>query len=68
MIRVPGRQTQYYFDLVYRAAFVFSDSAPFCSSAWTRIIAFQGGLVLGYFLRVWENMTVYERILEEGLA
>ncbi len=33
-----------------------------------RIAAFQGGLVLGYFLRVWENVTAYERILDEEAA
>lgn len=30
-----------------------------------RIAAFQGELILGYFLRIWENMTVYERILQD---
>ena len=30
-----------------------------------RIAAFQGGLILGYFLRVWENMMMYERILQD---
>ena len=32
------------------------------------VAAFQSGLVLGYFLRVWENMSVYERILHEEVA
>ena len=32
------------------------------------IAAFQSGLVLGYFLRVWEKMSVYERILHEEVA
>lgn len=33
-----------------------------------RVATFQGGLVFGYFLRVWEKMTVYERILQEEIA
>ena len=32
------------------------------------IAAFQSGFVLGYFLRVWEKMSVYERILHEEVA
>lgn len=63
-----GRQTQFYIDIIYGILFglgfgylLFVDMDP-------RIAAFQGGLVLGYFLRVWENMVVYERILHEEVA
>lgn len=63
-----GRQAQFYIDIVYGIVFsitfgflLFVDMDP-------RVAAFAGGLVLGYFLRVWENMTVYERILQEAVA
>ncbi len=66
-MRLEGRQTQFYIDLVYGLGFaagfgyLLVDLDP-------RVVAFQGGLVFGYFLRVWENMTVYERILHEEIA
>jgi len=64
-MQLRGRQTQFYIDVIYGIGFagafaylLFVDMDP-------RIAAFQGGLVLGYILRVWENMTIYERILHE---
>ena len=33
-----------------------------------RIAAFEGGLVVGYFLRVWEKMSIYERIVGEVVS
>ena len=66
-MQLEGRQTQFYIDLVYGLGFaagfgyLLVDLDP-------RVVAFQGGLVFGYFLRVWENMTVYERILHEEIA
>ena len=68
MIRFSGRQTQFYVDLIYGAAFTFGFSYLLFVGMDPRIAAFQGGLVLGYFLRVWENMTIYERILEQEVA
>jgi len=29
---------------------------------------FAGGLVVGYFLHVWEKMVTYERMLEERVS
>ena len=29
-----------------------------------RVAAFEGSLVAGYLLRIWEKMSIYERILE----
>ena len=66
-MQFEGRQTQFYIDLLYGIGFaagfgyLLIDLDP-------RIVAFQGGLVFGYFLRVWEKMTVYERILHEEVA
>lgn len=66
-MRLEGRQTQFYIDLVYGLGFaagfgyLLIDLNP-------RVVAFQGGLVFGYFLRVWEKMSVYERILREEVA
>lgn len=63
-----GRQTQFYIDVVYGIAFAIGFGYLLFVGMDARIAAFQGGLILGYFLRVWENMTVYERILEEEVA
>lgn len=66
-MQLEGRQTQFYIDILYGLGFAVGfgyllyDLDP-------RVVAFQGGLVFGYFLRVWENMSVYERILREEVA
>ena len=66
-MQFEGRQTQFYIDLLYGIGFaagfgyLLIDLDP-------RVVAFQGGLVFGYFLRVWEKMTVHERILHEEVA
>lgn len=66
-MQLEGRQSQFYIDLLYGIGFaagfgyLLIDLDP-------RVVAFQGGLVFGYFLRVWEKMTVYERILREEVA
>ncbi len=64
-MQLRGRQTQFYIDLLYGLGFaggfvylVQVDMDPL-------VAAFQSGLVFGYFLRVWEKMSVYERILQE---
>lgn len=68
-MQLSGRQTQFYIDIVYGAGFaigfgymIFGDGLD------PRVAAFEGGLVFGYILRVWENMSVYERILQEEVA
>jgi len=67
-MKLRGRQTQFYIDLLYGLGFaggfgylLFVDMDPL-------VAAFQSGLVFGYFLRVWENMSVYERILQDEIA
>ncbi|MEF8779031.1 MAG: hypothetical protein V5A36_08975, partial [Natronomonas sp.] len=67
-MRFSGRQTQFYIDIIYGLAFSLGFGYLLFAGMDPRVAAFQGGLVLGYFLRVWENMSVYERILEEEVA
>lgn len=68
MFRFRGRQTRFYIDLVYGLAFSLGFGYLMLFGMDPRVAAFQGGLVLGYFLRVWENMSVYEQVLEEEVA
>jgi hypothetical protein len=63
-----GRQTQFYIDVLYGLAFAVGFGYLLLFGMDARVAAFQGGIVLGYFLRVWENMHIYERILEEEVA
>lgn len=63
-----GQQTQFYIDIVYGVLFAGGFGILLFGGLDVRIAAFQGGLVLGYFLRVWERMSVYERILREEVA
>lgn len=66
--RFEGRQTQFYIDVVYGVAFAAGFAYLLFVGMDPRVAAFQGGLVFGYFLRVWENMSIYERVLEEEVA
>lgn len=63
-----GRQAQFHIDIIYGLAFSAAFGYLLFVSMDHRVAAFAGGLVLGYFLRVWENMSVYERILQEAVA
>lgn len=67
-IQLRGRQTQFYIDLVYGVAFSVGFGYLLFLGMDPRVAAFEGGLVLGYFLRVWENMSIYEQVLEEEVA
>lgn len=67
-MELTGRQTQFYVDIIYGVIFAAGFSVLLFGGMDPRIAAFQGGLILGYFLRVWENMSVYERILREEVA
>lgn len=65
--RLQGRQTQFHIELLYGILFV----AGFAYLAFRvdpRVAAFEGGLVVGYLLRIWEKMAIYERILEETIS
>lgn len=67
-MQLRGRQTQFYIDIIYGAGFAGAFGYLLFIGMDPRVAAFQGGLVFGYILRVWENMTVYERILHEEVA
>ncbi|PSQ76108.1 MAG: hypothetical protein BRD30_13850 [Bacteroidetes bacterium QH_2_63_10] len=67
-MQLRGRQTQFYIDLIYGLGFAGGFGYLLFVGMNPMIAAFQSGLVFGYFLRVWENMSVYERILQEEVA
>lgn len=67
-MQLRGRQTQFYIDLLYGVGFAGGFGYLLFVGMDPLIAAFQSGLVLGYFLRVWEKMSVYERILHEEVA
>lgn len=67
-MQLRGRQTQFYIDLLYGLGFAGGFGYLLLVGMDPKIAAFQSGLVFGYFLRVWENMSVYERILQEEVA
>ncbi|MFB6091250.1 MAG: hypothetical protein ABEJ97_09350, partial [Halobellus sp.] len=65
--RFRGRETQFHIELVYGALFI-AGFAYLVFRVDPRVAAFEGGLVVGYLLRVWEKMSIYERILEEAVS
>jgi hypothetical protein len=67
-MQLRGRQTQFYIDIIYGLGFSIGFGYLLFVGMSPLVAAFQSGLVLGYFLRVWENMSVYERILHEEVA
>jgi hypothetical protein len=67
-MQLRGRQTQFYIDLIYGLGFAGGFGYLLFVGMNPMIAAFQSGLLFGYFLRVWENMSVYERILQEEVA
>lgn len=67
-MQLSGRQTQFYIDIIYGAGFALGFGYLLIAGMNPLVVAFQGGLVLGYILRVWENMSIYERILQEEVA
>ncbi|MFB6072043.1 MAG: hypothetical protein ABEJ88_03655, partial [Halobacterium sp.] len=65
--RLRGRETQFYVELLYGLLFV-AGFAYLVFRVDPRVAAFEGGLVVGYLLRVWEKMSIYERVLEEVVS
>jgi hypothetical protein len=67
-VTLRGRHTQFYIDIVYGLAFAVGFAYLLLVGLNALVVAFQGGLIVGYFLRVWENMVVYERVIEEAVS
>ena len=65
--RLQGRQTQFYIEFLYGFLFI-AGFALLMFQFDPRVAAFEGGLVVGYILRVWEKMSIYERIIEESVS
>jgi len=62
-----GRRTQLYIDVLYGVLFL--TAFAYLAYDMTPVVAgFVGGLVVGYFLHVWEKMVTYERILQERVS
>lgn len=65
--RFRGWQTMFHIELLYGVLFV-GGFAVLVYRFDPRLAAFEGGLVLGYILRVWEKMSIYERVIEEAVS
>lgn len=69
-LRKPQREThtQFYIDLLYGALFFASFVYLALVGMTAAATGFVGGLVVGYFLHVWEKMVTYERMEERVSA
>lgn len=67
-MQLQGRQTQFYIDLIYGLGFAGGFGYLLVYGMNLAVAAFSAGLIFGYFLRVWEKMVVYERILHEEVV
>jgi len=65
--RLQGHQTQFFIELLYGLLFI-AGFALLMFQFDPRVAAFEGGLVIGYILRVWEKMSIYERIIEAQVS
>ena len=65
---LQGRQTQFYIDVLYGVLFLLSFAYLALVEMTPLAAGFTGGLVVGYFLHVWEKMVTYERILKERVS
>lgn len=65
--KLSGRRTQFYIDGLYGVSFIIG--IIYLMLTMNPIVAgFMGGLVLGYFLHVWEKMATYEKILKREVS
>ncbi|MFB6308768.1 MAG: hypothetical protein ABEH35_05505 [Haloarculaceae archaeon] len=65
--RLQGKETQFHIELLYGLLFVVG-FGYLAFRVDPRVAAFEGGLVVGYLLRIWEKMSIYERVLEEVVS
>ena len=65
--RFQGRETQFHIELLYGALFI-GGFAYLVFRVDPRVAAFEGGLVVGYLLRIWEKMSIYERLIQEAVS
>ncbi|MFB6206949.1 MAG: hypothetical protein ABEJ05_10540 [Haloglomus sp.] len=65
--RFQGKETQFHIELLYGLLFI-GGFGYLAFRVDPRVAAFEGGLVVGYLLRIWEKMSIYERILEEAVS
>ena len=65
--RFQGWQTMFHIELLYGVLFI-GGFAVLVYRFDPRLAAFEGGLVVGYILRVWEKMSIYERVVEAAVS
>jgi hypothetical protein len=65
--QLRGRGTRFHVELLYGVLFV-AGFAYLVFRVDARVAAFEGGPVVGYLLRVWEKMSIYERVLEDAVS
>lgn len=65
--RLQGWQTMFQIELLYGVLFV-GGFAVLVYRFDPRVAAFEAGLVVGYILRVWEKMSIYERAIQRAVS
>jgi hypothetical protein len=62
------RRSPFAIDLVYGLVFIAGFAYLALVEMDARVAAFEAGIVIGYFLRVWEKMTLYEQALASRVS
>ncbi|MDL0140204.1 hypothetical protein PNP85_11890 [Halobacterium salinarum] len=65
--RLHGWQTMFHIELLYGVLFI-GGFAVLVYRFDPRVAAFEAGLVVGYILRVWEKMSIYERAIQDAVS
>lgn len=65
--RLQGWQTVFQIELLYGVLFV-GGFAVLVYRFDPLVAAFEAGLVVGYILRVWEKMSIYERAIRQAVS
>lgn len=63
MVTFSGHRTQFYVDIIYGIMMSAGFGYLLLVDMNPVVVAFLGGAVFGYVLRVWENMSVYEQAI-----